>query len=112
MQDTKKCPICNMTLKNKNLPTIQRVCYEFNHYFLIYVNKKTNEVEYAKFTLNNLTKENITKYFEVDYLNNKSSFIYLKGPEMQRIYINKIIEPDFNNFEALLSKGDKYMILS
>lgn len=112
MNDSKTCPICNNKFKNKTLKKfnlipdnpsdyIQRNCsHGLNHSLQIYLNLKSKKIDKLKTSLN----KNYSRYFEIDFVNNKSKIYCLKNSETEIININRIIEPDFPNLTLLKHK--------
>lgn len=120
MDDVILCPICNTKLRNHNenqkiihkinkkSDYVERICATAYHSFVMWVDKKTKQVDLLKMSLNS----DYSRFIWVDFYNKKSTIICLKQNDEETIEIPKIIEPDFPDLKDLKERVGMYIVFS
>lgn len=119
MDDVHNCPICNSVLKITNQKDIFlseidawgdfaiKVCPGANH-FLKVISNTQKEMVWLMCSLN----KQYTKFFIIDYYQQRCHIICSKNNVRQRIPIDKLLPLDFPHLHFLKKKVDMYVTLS
>lgn len=112
MEDTRYCLICQSKLRNchirdpilgiKNKSSaqyLQRKCPLVSHFFLILLNKETDQVEYLKLSWNPST------FISIDFSSDESKISFFnKSCPIKQIDIPRILNTDFPHLSSLKEK--------
>jgi hypothetical protein len=120
MKLIKNCPICNdkfnflyngeySPFSNKKCNFVVRYCGGINHIIQIYSNEDSCEIENMLISL----EDDYSCFIDINFVNNcsKISYINSKEKESNKIFVPKLLTPDFPDLEKLREKVKKYIIL-